>query len=124
MDRSAQTVEDHSQMARHLRPVNDTPEEVTYVVARSAHVRPGTPFVVAACVDDAALELLVMTGHESYSAGHMRRRPELRQALTAWEADDHELHRTERRARDARQAGRPGGPRRGLHPSLLGKIAP
>lgn len=111
-------------MPRHLRIVRTPDPDRLYVVARTAHVQPGSPYVIAVCAEDAVAAMLSMAGHETYGAEDMRRRPELARALQAWDQGDHRLHRSERSealafARWATSPIEP--PRRGLHPSLLGK---
>jgi hypothetical protein len=108
-------------MARHLRLVSSAPPGLSYVVARSVHVRPGTPYVMASCVEGGVAEVLALSGHGTYSADEMRRRPDLAAALAAWEAGDHRLHRAERDAAltFARSAAELDA--RALHPSRLSK---
>jgi hypothetical protein len=110
-----------SVMARHLRLVTTAPPGLSYVVARSVHVRPGAPYVLAACVDGAVAEVLALSGHGTYTPEEMRRGPDLAAALAAWEAGDHRLHRSEREAAltFARSVTKSDG--RALHPSRLSK---
>jgi hypothetical protein len=113
-------------MSRHLRLVEPVAVETSYVVARTAHVRPGLPYVVAACVDRGVAETLALAGHETYGAEEMGNRPDLARALRDWEVGDHRMHRSERVAALAfarsvmERAGRPG-PKQ--HPSRLPRIA-
>jgi hypothetical protein len=109
-------------MPRHLRPVPSSSEAV-YVVGRSAHVRPGTPYVVSQCVDDVLAAVLSLAGHEIYGRGQMEGRASLAEALAAWEAGDHELHQRERAAWSAFGTPEPSAHRL-PHPSLLGKLLP
>jgi hypothetical protein len=95
-------------------------------VARTVHVEPGTPYVVAAGADHGVAAVLALSGHAAHTELEMRSRPDLSRALRAWEADDHRLHRLERAAArafassdDSTDALR----RRLLHPSLLGRAA-
>jgi hypothetical protein len=85
-----------SPVSRPLRLVEAVPVETSYVVARTAHIRPGSAYVVASCADRGVAEVLALAGHETYGAGEMGNRPELARALRAWEAGDHRLHRSER----------------------------
>jgi hypothetical protein len=109
-------------MPRHLRPV-PSPSDAVYVVSRSAYVRPGAPFVVSQCLDDAVAAALSLAGLEVYGRGQMEGQASLAEALAAWDAGDHGLHRRERAARRAFGAPAPST-RRLPHPSLLGKLLP
>lgn len=111
-------------MARHLRVVEDRPEEGSaYVVARSQIAEPGTAFVLALCVDRAVAAVFALAGQAVHSRTEMERDPSLRRALAAWEAGDRGLFERERTARAA--VARPERRERmrpiGQHPSLLGK---
>jgi hypothetical protein len=108
-------------MARHLRLVSSAPPGLSYVVARSVHVRPGTAYVLAVCVEGAVAEVLALSGHGTYTEEEMRRRPDLAAALTAWEAGDHRLHRAERGAALAFARSVTALDARALHPSRLSK---
>jgi hypothetical protein len=113
-------------MARHLRLVKPHRTECRYVVARTVHVRPGTPYVLADCADHAVAAVLSMSGHTAHSEREMRNGPELARALDAWEAGDHRLHRLElaaARAFAGRGTSSDSSRRRLLHPSLLGRSA-
>jgi hypothetical protein len=120
MDSLAPVGDDVSEMPRHLRPVASSSGPI-YAVGRTTHVRPGTPYVVSQCVDEAVAALLSLGGLETYGREQMERRPSLSDALTAWEAGDDELHRRERAARGAFGGTPPSLPRL-PHPSLLGKL--
>jgi hypothetical protein len=108
-------------MARHLRLVSNAPPGLSYVVARSVHVRPGTPYVMAACVEGAVAEVLALSGHGTHTEEEMRRRPDLAAALAAWEAGDYRLHRAERDAALAFARSVTQLDARALHPSRLSK---
>jgi hypothetical protein len=113
-------------MLSHLRLVVTDQAECLYLVARTVHVEPGTPYVVTACADHAVAAGLTLSGHTTYTDGEMRGRPDLARALWAWEADDHRLHRLERAAARAfagAEASTEAMRRRLLHPSLLARSA-
>jgi hypothetical protein len=113
-------------MPRHLRLVVSDQAEHIYVVARTVHVEPGTPYVVATCADDAVAAALALLGHAAHTAGEMRSRPDLSRALRAWEADDHGLHHLERAAARAfagSEASTDPLRRRLFHPSVLARAA-
>jgi hypothetical protein len=108
-------------MAPHLRLVTAAPTGLSFVVARSVHVRPGTPYVLAACVEEAVAEVLALSGHGTYTEEEMRGRQDLAAALAAWEAGDNRIHRSDRAAAlsFARAATRADALAR--HPSRLSK---
>jgi hypothetical protein len=113
-------------MPRHLRLVEPDRTDRLYVVARTVHVQPGTPYVIAASADHAVAAVLSLSGHTAHSELEMRNGPELARALDAWEAGDHRVHGLERAA--ARAFAGPEGSSeaargRLLHPSLLGRSA-
>lgn len=113
-------------MPRHLRLVVTDQAERLYVVARTVHVEPGTPYVVAASADHAVAAALALSGHAAHADREMRSRPDLSRALRAWEADDHRLHRLEQAAARAfagSEASTDAVRRRALHPSLLARAA-
>jgi hypothetical protein len=70
-------------------------------VGRSEYANPGTPYVVALCADDRMANTLALAGHEIHSPTAMREDPALAQALSAWEAGDDKLLKSERAARSA-----------------------
>ncbi|MGH2691839.1 MAG: hypothetical protein ACRDHM_04980 [Actinomycetota bacterium] len=88
-------------MTRHLRPVPDSPDEAVYVVARSQHVRPGIPFVLARCVDRGVAVVFALGGQQVRTRDEMLHDPSFTRALEAWEAGDDSLFRMERKARAA-----------------------
>lgn len=110
-------------MARHLRLVEDRPEETSaYVVARSQIAEPGTPFVLAHCADRAVAAVFALAGQAVHSRSEMERDTALRRALDAWDTGDRGLFERERTARAA--VSRPESRERMRsirHPSLLGK---
>jgi hypothetical protein len=113
-------------MSRHLRLVEPVALEASYVVARTAHIRPGSPYVVAACADLGVAEAVALAGHETYGAGEMGNRPDLARALRAWDAGDHSVHRSERVAalafaRSWTEGTGRSGPKQ--HPSRLPRVA-
>jgi hypothetical protein len=119
MDRTHR-MDDHSiTMSRHLRLVTTAPPGLAYVVARSVHVRPGAPYVLAECVEGGVAEVLALSGHGTFTAEEMRGRPDLAAALAAWEAGDHRLYRSEREAALAFARSVTGGGGRTFHPSRL-----
>jgi hypothetical protein len=89
------------------------------VVSRSELVRPGSPYVVAQCVDHRVAAVLSLTGHETYRLHEMERDPALARALEAWDAADDELRRLEAAAEAALRGGT-RGPRL-PHPSRLAR---
>jgi hypothetical protein len=110
-------------MPRHLRLAPPLPEGPTYVVGRTTHVAPGTPYVVAQCADEAVAAVLALAGHETFRRELMLVEPALSEALERWEAHDHRAHDRERSAEAA--FGRvPPDVRRSPHPSVLGKLLP
>lgn len=88
-------------MTRHLRPVPDSQDGAAYVVGRSVHVKPGTPYVIARCVDRVVASIFALAGQEVMTRDEMRRDPSLKEALEAWDAGDDSVFRTERKARAA-----------------------
>ena len=99
-------------MSRHLRLVQESPEEAAYVVGRTRLVRPGTPYVIARCVDRVVASVFALSGHQLRTRAEMLRDPALAEALRAWEADDTSRFHEERRARAASS--------RRAHPSSIG----
>ncbi len=99
-------------MSRHLRLVEDSPEEAAYVVGRTKHVRPGTPYVIACCVDRVVASVFALSGQQLRTRDQMLPHDGLAEALRAWEADDSSLFHEERRARAAAS--------RKAHPSSMG----
>jgi hypothetical protein len=95
-------------MNRHLRVVPDSTDGAAYVVGRSVHVRPGSPYVIARCVDRVVAAVFALAGQQVCTREEMERSPVLAEALTAWDAGDDSLFRMERRARSA--FGRPERP--------------
>jgi hypothetical protein len=110
-------------MAGHLRSVPADPAGPVYVIGRTRLTEPGTPYVVAQCMDEAVAAVLAMAGLEAHPRERMTEDPELAEALRRWETDDHRAHRRERSAR-ARLSGTPTGQRRSPHPSVLAKLLP
>src|SRR5688500_17893088 len=86
---------------RHLRSVPSSPEGAAYVVARSAHARPGMPFVIAKCVTRGVASVFALAGQDIRTHEQMQRDSALAEALVAWEAGDDTLAQMERRARAA-----------------------
>lgn len=94
--------DNHSlEMTRHLRPVPDSPQGPAYVVARSQHVRAGTPFVIAQCVHSGVAAVFALAGQNLYTRDEMARDSSLSEALAAWESGDSSLFLAERKAREA-----------------------
>jgi hypothetical protein len=108
-------------MPRRLRLVSPPSAGPTYVVGRTRHAEPGTPYVVALCADEAVAAVLVLAGRETHSRDRMLAEPALAEALERWEAHDHRAHDRER---SARVALGPRDARRSPHPSVLGKLLP
>ncbi|HEV3474990.1 MAG TPA: hypothetical protein VG602_06470 [Actinomycetota bacterium] len=126
MDRFVPVEDDCLEMTRHLRPVPTTPSDgPTYVVDRSEYARPGTPYVVALCVDHQVAETMALSGHETYLAHEMREDPGLAQALKDWDDGDDELLNAERSARVAFTRSERAQLFRKVpaqHPSVLSKL--
>ena len=122
MDRFVLTTDDISRMPRHLRSVPSLPEGPTYVIGRTRYAEPGTPYVVAQCVDEVAA-VLALAGHETYRRDRMLAEPALTEALERWEAHDHRAHDQERTAGAALRRI-PSGLRSSPHPSVVGKLLP
>lgn len=101
-------------MSRHLRLVPNSPEEAAYVIGRTRHVRPGTPYVIARCVDRVVASVFALSGQQLRTREEMLRDETLEKALRAWEADDTSLFHEERQARTAYS--------RRSHPSSMGSI--
>jgi hypothetical protein len=110
-------------MSRHLGLVPPLPGGPTYVVGRTRHAEPGTPFVLAQCVDEAVAAVLALAGHETYRRDRMLAEPALTEALERWEANDHRAHDRERTAGAAFGRIAPNQ-RRSHHPSVLSKLLP
>ena len=106
-------MDDHLyEMSRHLRLVPESPEEAAYVIGRTKHVRPGTPYVIARCVDRVVASVFALSGQQLRTREQMLREDDLRQALADWESGDTSLFRDERQARTAHS--------RRWHPSMMG----
>ncbi len=102
-------------MSRHLRLVPDSPEDAAaYVIGRTRHVRPGTPYVIARCIDRVVASVFAMSGQQVRTREQLLRDPSLAEALGAWEADDTSLFHQERQARAAYS--------RKWHPSQMGSV--
>ena len=101
-------------MSRHLRLVQDAPEEAAYVIGRTKHVRPGTPYVIAKCVDRVVASVFALSGQQVRTRAELLRESSLADALGAWEADDTSLFHEERQARAAYS--------RRWHPSMTGNV--
>jgi hypothetical protein len=110
-------------MAGHLRSVPDGPSGPTYVVGRTRLTEPGTPYVVAQCVDEAVAAVLCLAGLEAHPRHRMTADPELVEALRRWEAHDHRIRERERTARAA-VGGAASAQPRSAHPSVLAKLLP
>ena len=106
-------MDDHKEtMSRHLRLVKDSPEEAAYVIGRTRYVRPGTPYVIARCIDRVVASVFALSGQQVRTRAELQRDPGLAEALRAWEAEDTSLFREERQARAAYS--------RKWHPSSIG----
>jgi hypothetical protein len=101
MDRFVPLVEHLIEMTRHLRPVPDSGDGAAYVIGRSSHVRPGTPYVIARCVDRVVASIFALAGQEVMTRDEMLRDASLKEALEAWEAGDDSVFVKERKARTA-----------------------
>ena len=88
-------------MARHLQVVREAPQGPAYVVARSQHARPGTPFVLAHCADRAVAAIFALAGQEVHTRAEMESDSGLASALAAWDRGDTRLFERERSARAA-----------------------
>jgi hypothetical protein len=99
-------------MSRHLRIVPDNTEETAYVIGRTKHVRPGTPYVIARCVDRVVASVFALSGQQLRTREQLLRDDALAEALRAWEAEDTSLFHQERQARTAYS--------RRSHPSSIG----
>ena len=107
---------------RHLRAVTEAPAGPAYVIGRSRHVRPGTPFVLAQCADQGVAAVFALAGQEVRSGEEMRGDSTLTAALEAWEAGDRSIFELEKSARSAyRPAQTMAEPARMPHPSLVNK---
>ena len=104
---------------RHLRLVTEAPAGPAYVVGRSRHRAPGTPFVLAECADHGVAAVFALAGQEIRSAEELRGETRMSAALDAWEAGDRSTFELERKASAAYGTDAGGG--RAPHPSLLGK---
>lgn len=126
MDRFVRIAEHLMEMTRHLRAVPDQADAAAYVLGRSAHVKPGTPYVIARCVDRVVASIFALAGQQVVTRGEMLEDPRLKEALEAWEAGDASVFHAERKARAAYR--RPEGltdPREvRWHPSRTGNVAP
>ena len=110
-------------MAGHLRSVPAGPSGPTYVIGRTRLTDPGSPYVMAQCVDGAIAAVLALAGLETFERERMAEDPGLAEALRRWEAHDHGTHERERSAR-ALVRSVPSGQRRSAHPSVLAKLLP
>jgi hypothetical protein len=109
-------------MERHLRALPDTPDGPTYVVGRTKHVRPGTPYVMARCVDRSVAVIFSLAGQQVATRAEMVRDPALASALAAWDVGDDSLFARERKAREAFRRTGSSQRDRGVrwHPSRAG----
>ena len=95
------------------------------MVRRTDYVRPGTPYVVATCIDSRVADACAFPDGETYAREEMERHPSLAVAMAAWESGDDSLFRRERGLAEHMS----GGDRRmllrsiGAHPSLLGRTS-
>ena len=112
MDRFVPMTDHKEEMSRHLRLVQESPEEAAYVIGRTKHVRPGTPYVIARCIDRVVASVFALSGQQVRTRAELERDPALAEALRAWEAEDSSLFREERQARAAYS--------RRWHPSSMG----
>jgi hypothetical protein len=112
-------------MARHLRPVPPAPSGPTFVVRRTDHVRPGTPYVVAACIDRYVAEACAFPDGETYGREEMERHPALAEAVAAWDSGNDSLFLRERglAERMSRDDRRMVLRSIGAHPSLQGRTS-
>ena len=101
MDRFVPLVEHLPEMTRHLRPVPGSRDGAAYVIGRSSHVGPGTPYVTARCVDRVVASIFALAGQEVMTRDEMLRDASLKEALDAWEAGDDSVFVKERKARTA-----------------------
>jgi hypothetical protein len=124
MDRFVPWAEDSYEMTRHLRPVPDSPDGAAYVVGRSIHVKPGSPYVMARCVDRVVASIFALAGQEVMTRDEMRRDPSLKEALEAWDASDDSVFQMERKARAAFAPPAGTDPVREVrwHPSRVGRV--
>ena len=104
---------------RHLRLVTEAPAGPTYVVGRSRHATPGTPFVLAECADSGVAAVFALAGQEIRSAEEMGADARLSAALDAWKSGDRSTFELERKARAAYEPAE--ADERMPHPSLIGK---
>ena len=81
--------------ARHLRVA--TPDERSYIVARTQLASPGRPYVVAECTPGALVS--PPPGLETFTRGQMQKHRMLKDALRAWDEQDDTLAGRERAAR-------------------------
>jgi hypothetical protein len=92
--------------------VPESTEDAAYVIGRTKHVRPGTPYVIARCIDRVVASVFALSGQQVRTREQLLRDSALTEALRAWEAEDTTLFREERQARAAYS--------RKWHPSSLG----
>lgn len=101
MDRFVPMPHHDREMSRHLRVVPDAPEGALYVVGRSVHAQPGTPYVIAKCADRAIAAVFALSGQQIRTRSEMLGDSALADALRQWDAEDDSVFRMERRARAA-----------------------
>jgi len=99
--------------ARHLRIA--TPDERSYIVARTQLASPGRPYVVAECTPGALVS--PPPGLETLTRAQMQRDRLLKDALAAWEGLDDTLAGRERTARARLTESRSRARARAMHPS-------
>ena len=112
MDRFVPVGHHSREMSGHLRLVPESLEDAAYVIGRTKHVRPGTPYVIARCIDRVVAAVFALSGQQVRTRDQILRDPALAEALRAWEAEDTSLFREERQARAAYG--------RKWHPSSMG----
>jgi hypothetical protein len=76
-----------------------------YMVLRTEHHQPGTPWVIKAMADDIAFTSLY-TEYEEFTREEMLADPELADALQRWESEIDPVHRMERALEDAETGAR------------------
>ena len=124
MDRFVPLVEHLIEMTRHLKAVPDPRDGAVYVVGRSSHVEPGTPYVIARCVDRVVASIFALAGQEVMTRDEMLLDASLKEALEAWEAGDDSVFVKERKARTAFARPMRTEPAREVrwHPSRTGGV--
>jgi hypothetical protein len=95
------------------------------VVRRTAYVRPGTPYVVATCIDQTVADACAFPDGESFAREEMEGHPALAEALAAWDCGDDALFRRERSLAERMSRGDRRNLLRsiGAHPSLVGRTS-